>query len=107
MAVLVSVMRVGQEVMQHRNVLARAGRAAARHWGDWAVAAVPPVLALLALAQQPRPPSWSVLEKACLLCRGLLERHQKINPAVYLPIHSPQNVSVVPELEMKFRFPVI
>jgi len=47
------------------------------------------------------------LEKACLLCRGLLERHQNINPVVYLPIHSPQHVSAVPELEMKLRFLVI
>ena len=36
-----------------------------------------------------------------------MERHQNINPVVYLPIHSPQHVSAVPELEMKLRFLVI
>lgn len=103
----VSVMCAGREVMQRRSMLARAGRATAQLWGDWAVATVPPVLALPASAQQPPAPSRSGLEKACLLCRGLLERHQNINPVVCLPIHSPQNVSVVPELEMKLRFLVI
>lgn len=102
-----SVMCTGHEVMQHRSMLAHAGRATALHWGDWAVAIVPPLLALPAPTQQPPPPSRSGLEKACLLCRRLLERHQNINPVVYLPIHSPQNVSVMPELEMKFRFLVI
>jgi len=56
MAVLaVSAVCVGREVMQRRNVLAHAGKATARHWGVWAVAAVPPVLTLPASAQQPPP----------------------------------------------------
>lgn len=37
-------------------------------------------------------PFWFCLEKACLFCRGLLEKHQDINPLIYLPISSPTNL---------------
>lgn len=47
---------------------------------------------------------WFCLEKACLFCRGLLEKHQNINPLIYLPISSPANWSIKPELDTILNF---
>lgn len=49
-------------------------------------------------------PFWFCLEKACLFCRGLLEKHQNINPLIYLPISSPANLSVTLQLDTILSF---
>ena len=49
-------------------------------------------------------PFWFCLEKACLFCRGLLEKHQSINPLIYLLISSPTNLCVMPELDTMLSF---
>lgn len=37
-------------------------------------------------------PFWFCLEKACLFCGGLLEKHRNINSLIYLPVFSPTNL---------------
>lgn len=49
-------------------------------------------------------PFWFCFKKACLFCRGLLEKHQNINTLIYLLISSPQNLCVVPELDTMSTF---
>lgn len=44
------------------------------------------------------------LEKACLFCRGLLEKHQNINPLIYLLISSPTNLCIMLELDTMLSF---
>lgn len=49
-------------------------------------------------------PSWSGLEKACLFCGGLLEKHQNINPLIYLPVSSLTNLCVMPKPDAMLSF---
>lgn len=91
-----------------------------QHGTSWAEAIFPPGLAFPCLGHSSPPalsaagdtsssvcccqqhgwlPFWFCLEKACLFCRGLLEKHQNINPLIYLPISSPANLGVMPELD--------
>lgn len=49
-------------------------------------------------------PSWFGLEKACLFCGVLLEKHQNINPLIYLPISSLIKLCVMPKLDAMLSF---